>query len=88
MRYITNNHVREFISGCDVPESVKADYDFLDKDSFSDSYWIKYRGTYYRISDFSLYELDGWAGSHFVGWGLSIVIKFRDEGYIIGTAKG
>ncbi len=51
MKIITNNNEREFIYGYDVPESVLDDYDHLDACEQND-HWIRYRNTYYHVSDF------------------------------------
>jgi len=51
MRIITNNAERQFLTSFEVPVSVLADYDHLNVCDHTDG-WIKYRNTYYHLSDF------------------------------------
>lgn len=52
MRIIANNHWRDFIYGCDLPESVRADFDYMDSQDLDDANFIKYRGHWYHLGEF------------------------------------
>ena len=95
MQILTNNHERQFLYGYEVPQSVIDDYDHL-VDGENQDGWIRYRNTWYHLSDFMVLsnsgfgvvsEFDNWSGytsdSAFSG----VVIRISDdcETYQIAT---
>jgi len=53
MEIITNNQNRPFLYGYEIPETVlNSDFDWLDDEEKSDGF-IKYRGRFYHVSEFS-----------------------------------
>jgi len=87
----TNNHWRDWLSGIDLPESEKANFDYLD--DFESGMFLKYKAQYYSMENFmycslgSIFGEKGWhayAGdSYFSG----VLIAISDDGqmYKIGT---
>jgi len=96
----TNNHDRQFLFGYEVPEEVKAEYDWLDDDSKHDN-WIKFKGHHYHVADFMAVNnivhnpnppewQEGWDGYRSDSFFSGVVIKISDdnETYRIGTFIG
>ena len=67
MKIISNNHWHNFLYGYELPESVRADFDYLD--DISEGTFLKYRGRYYDLSEFS--AISGTIAPHpqRPGWG-------------------
>ena len=91
MQVISNFNWRNFIYGYELPESVRADFDYLDDDEFATRDFIKYRGVYYdtceilRVPETDS-ELSYWDGYSPDTYFSGIVVKFSDDGeqYQIG----
>jgi len=95
MQVKTNNTLRSFLYGYQVPDKVLSDFSHLSEDEKQDG-WIKYRNSYYHMSDFTttqgpygnqeIYKL-GWHGLLTDTFFSGIVIKILDDGesYQIGT---
>ena len=83
----TNHNWRQFKYGYEVPESVHADYDWLDDDARADG-WMHYRGHWYHISDVMCGGIEGWQGSIGESFFSSILVNLSDDGeeYQIGLA--
>lgn len=94
MQIVTNNQERLFLYRYEVPESVLLDqFGHLNNEEHEDGY-IKYRGSYYHLSDFMRIEKHS-QGHLWEDWdayttetafsGLLLKIpKFKTETYIIG----
>ena len=65
MEIVTNNVPRHMIYGCDLPEKVKKDFDWIDPEDFDCADFIQYKGRYYALDEFMRVE----DGSPFAGWG-------------------
>lgn len=90
MKIVTNNHMKMFKYGYEVPTDVHADYNWLDGDERQDG-WIKYRDSWLHISDFmrtSDDDFKGWDGymsdTYFSGVVIRHVSDGVDDGYVIG----
>ena len=92
----TNNQVRQYLYGYDVPKETLDWYDWLDDDAKADG-WIHYKNHWYHISDFMRVEpsapdwMQEWDGYQSDSYFSGVVIKFGDdpsEEYIIGTYIG
>lgn len=67
---ITNHHRRDVLRLDELPESARADFDYVDADA--GARFVHYRGTWYDIND-----TDGWAPqSSFPGWDTYISDSF------------
>ena len=90
---ITNHHERDFIYGYELPESVRADFDYLDADEIDFHDFIKYRGVYYDPGEFM--RCNGVIDPDFTGWHgyapdsffSGVLIRYSDdcERYTIAT---
>ena len=49
---VTNNHWRNFLYGYELPEKVKKDFDWMDKEELETSNFVKYHNCYYSLQDF------------------------------------
>ncbi len=49
MEIVTNNVPRHIIYGCDLPEKVKKDFDWVDPEDFDCADFIQYNGRYYAL---------------------------------------
>jgi len=66
MNIISNYQYRNFLYGYELPEKIRADFDYVDDiDSAS---FIKYRGQYYSIDDFMVIQTGPNAISEFAEW--------------------
>ena len=62
MEIVTNNNWRDVVYGFDLPEKLRADFDYLD--DIECAQFVKYRGQFYDLGDFV--RLD--KNSPFTGW--------------------
>lgn len=63
MKIITNNHNRQFVYRCDVPESVLSnDLDWTTEEEHFDGY-LCYRGTWYHVDQFTRFHGTSWIKS-------------------------
>ena len=54
LEIITNNHAHQFVTGYEVPMSVlKWQFDYLTAEEQSSGSFLKYKGHWYHISDFT-----------------------------------
>lgn len=97
----TNNHWRNFLYGYELPEKVKPDFDWIDKEVFECSRFLKYRGWYYTLEDFmSIHNkihypnppvwMKRWDGYNSDSFFSGVLIKISDDGeqYKIATYIG
>lgn len=73
----TNNKPRPIISGYDLPEKVKAEFDYhtdLDNGRF-----FKYKGNYYDIGEATVSVVEGWDGQYMETAFSAIVIRMIDD---------
>ena len=93
MNIITNNHWHNFLYGYELPESVRADFDYIDSDEFDAHDFIKYRGSYYdsgefmRVPESANDGMDKWHGYHSDSYFSGVLVRFSDdcEQYQIAT---
>lgn len=84
LKIITNNHDRQFVYRCDVPESVlTGDLDWTTEDDF-DGYFC-YRGYWYHLGMFSWYQpatvtAEKYDGVHCDSFYSGVLIKRSDDG--------
>lgn len=83
MKVITNNKPRKMLYGYELPESVKADFDYLDREEMEFRDFIFYRGNYYDIGEFmstaGIEELkESWTGYSSDSYFSGVVIKMVD----------
>ena len=88
---ITNNHWREVISGYELPDKMRQEFDYLEGEDFDCNNFIKYNGQYYDLSDFLRIEgeshpLADWHGvaNHTYFSGLVIRLSSCGDAYQIG----
>lgn len=81
MPITTNNHIRDYLSITDVPESE------LDEYNCECSTWVYYKGMYIPLSDFGYNPDSEWDAIYGLTNTGSIVLKtVGDDQYIIGIA--
>ena len=87
MDIVTDHKWKQFLYGYELPDKVLyRDFDFIRHPETYDQF-IKYRGRYYYIEQFTCTDIEGWDGvcadSYFSG----ILIKISKDGesYKIGT---
>ena len=83
LKLITDHKWKQFTYRCDVPVKVLADqFDYQDPDECTD-YFFKYRGYWYHIDEFMVFENDpdhgfhGHAGQSFFE---TLLIKLSNDG--------
>ncbi len=84
----SNNEWIPFISGYELPESVKGDYDWLDdidnslfiKEELTDKNEPMIETFYYSLDEFMRYEGEFWDGIHGMGFFSAKHIKLSDCG--------
>ena len=92
---ITNNIPRNIIYGYELPESIRADFDYIDADEFHYHNFVLYKGNYYDLSDFMriephnsfncISEFHNWSGYHGDSYFSGVLIKLvNDEQVIMG----
>ena len=88
MNITTNHHWRNFLYGYELPESVRADFDYLDDDEFATHEFIKYQGVYYDDSEFMDCALEYWHAYHADTYFSAILIRYSADGeqYQVGLA--
>lgn len=94
----TNNHWRPFLYGCELPDKVRADFDYIDADEIDGHDFIKYRGRYYDSGEFMRIDRataphpqrpnwEEWHGYQSDSFFSGILIRFSKDGeaYQIAT---
>jgi len=84
----TNHHWYSFKCRNEVPKKILDDqFDYLDENCSYNSF-LKYKGTWYHISDFSIGAPEKWDGYYAHSYSYAVVIKISEdnaESYQIGT---
>ena len=90
---ITNNIPRNIIYGYELPESIRADFDYIDADEFHYHNFVLYKGNYYDLSDFMriephnsfncITEFQNWSGYHGESYFSGVLIKWVDDERVI-----
>jgi hypothetical protein len=70
MHIITNWKPRALVAWCDLPESARADFDYVDAEDYS-SRFFHYRGTWYDAHDAQRIEPDS-GRAHPMGWAMRV----------------
>ena len=88
---LTNNHWRKFISGWELPDKMRQEFDYLEGEDFDCNNFIKYGGQYYDLSNFLRIEgenhpLANWHGVNAMSYFDGLVIRLSPcgEAYQIG----
>lgn len=79
MKITTNNKPRQLIYGYDLPEKLKAEFDYYSRDDLNDATFFKYKGQYYDIDQFVRCDIEGWQGCHNDTYFSGLFIKFTDD---------
>lgn len=79
MNIITNNKPRHLIYGYELPEKVKAEFDYYSGDDLNDAAFFKYKGQYYDVNQFTRCNIEGWQGCHNDTYFSGLFIKFTDD---------
>ena len=93
MNIISNYHWHNFLYGYELPETIRADFDYIDVDEFDSHGFIKYKGIYYdagefmRCDDSPDNEISTWHGYHADSYFSGVLIRCSDDGdqYQIAT---
>ena len=84
---ITDNKPRYMIYGCELPEKVRSDYDYIDKEEFDYHEFVKYKGNYYDVGDFEragmMPEFKGWAGYSGDSFFSGVLLKIVDRESVV-----
>ena len=88
MKIVTNNQPRFILSGYELPESQRKEFDWLSDDDYLQAEFVKYKGVYYALSEFMLcdnaaYPLSNWQGYHSDSYFSGILIKYKDSDSVI-----
>lgn len=82
LKVTTNNNPRQMLYGCDLPEDVKKDFDYLGDDlAFADI--VKYKGAYYDLGEFLTGAPEGWDGISSQSAFHAVVVKIVDSDHVI-----
>ena len=71
MEIITNGHERELVCFFELPESVRADFDYVDAEEQCSPRFFRYRGCWYDVNEFMAVNADRHAPDSFAslaGW--------------------
>ena len=85
LKIITNNVPRNLKYGYEMPENLRADFDYIEADEFDGHDFVEYKGNWYDCSEFMRIEnneeIAGWDGyvsdSYFSG----ILIRYSGKPY-------
>ena len=80
---ITNHVPRNMKYGYEMPEKIKSDFDYIDKDDFDTHDFFVYRGRWYDPSEFMRCDgndaLKGWDGYSSDSYFSGILIKYTSD---------
>jgi hypothetical protein len=80
MKIITNNQPREILSGWELPENLRSEFDYYEtNDDFYSASFFKYKGKYYDLSQFVRCNIEGWQGCHNDSYFSGLFIKFTNS---------
>ena len=88
MKIKTNNVPRFILNGCDLPKKQRKEFDWLSDEEFNEAEFVKYKGSYYALSEFmrcdnAAYPLSNWQGYYSDSAFSGILIKFKDSDSVI-----
>lgn len=88
MKITTNNRPRPLLSGWQLPESARAEFDYYDDETFSDASFFSYKGQFYDLGQFTRSAIPGWDGSIAELWFAGLLVKLVETdtgpGVIVG----
>ena len=87
MKITTNNKPRHLIYGYELPEKVRAEFDYYSNDDLNDATFFKYKGQYYDISQFTCCDIKGWQGCHNDTYFSGLFIKFTEDSESVIVAQ-
>jgi hypothetical protein len=80
MNIKTNHQTRPVLSGFELPESVKSEFDYYQTESDLDSgSFFKYKGQYYDLSQFVSCNIKCWQCCHNESYFSGLFVKFTDD---------
>lgn len=94
MRIICNNNPRKLKYGSEMPEKLRADFDYIESDEFDCHDFFVYKGYWYDLSDFMRIDnsegtREGWEkfdGYHSDSFFSGILVKvLNDETVLVAT---
>lgn len=87
MKIITNNKPRHLKCGFELPEKVRADFDYLSDEDYASNDFVFYKGDYYDLNEFMLVKnnpkLKGWHGYRSDSFFSGILVKIIDSDTVI-----
>ena len=88
MKIKTNNVPRHILYGYEVPANQRKEFDWLSDEEFNEAEFVKYKGNYYALSEFNLYDhpdfpLDTWHGYYPYSYFSGILIEYKDSDSVI-----
>ena len=91
LQIVTNNVPRQMLSGYELTDSEKEDFDYIDDIDCAD--FVRFKGRLYDVNDFmvcrSPEHLPGWDGYHGDSYFSGVLIRLVDsDAVIMGTYYG
>lgn len=87
MKIVTNNQPRYMISFIELPEKVKADFDYVEEDEQYSDRFVCYRGGWYDVFEMTtingIASLDGWDAHMGETYFSGVLVKLSDEDQVI-----
>lgn len=87
MKIITNNVPRLMKYGYEMPENLRADFEYIDTDEFNLHDFVVYKGQWYDLSELirleNIAEFEGWHGCSSDNYFSGILIKIVDNDRVI-----
>jgi hypothetical protein len=57
-----NGHYRKIVYGHEMPEHMRAEFDYLNDDEYDCNQFVKYLGQWYDLNEFVMTSVEGWDG--------------------------
>lgn len=88
----TNNQWRAVLQGYELPESARAEFDYMEPEELDCASFVQFKGQYFDLNDFMRVEQGGelhklgWHGVNGTGFFHAYIIKLSDcgESAIVG----
>ena len=80
MKIRTNNQAREILSGFDLTDKERKEFDYLSEEELAAPRFVRYRDWAYDLGDMMAAQTKGWDSVHNDTYFSGVLFKYTDDG--------